>query len=68
MQSVFFHAEVTSERLRTVTDLFERRKISALVGSVLPLAEAGSAHEMLAGAPHKNGKIVLQLLGSIGTV
>jgi NADPH:quinone reductase-like Zn-dependent oxidoreductase len=68
MQSVFFYAEVTSERLRTVTDLFERRKISARVGSVLPLAEAGSAHEMLAGAPHKNGKIVLQLLGSIGTV
>lgn len=63
MQSVFFYAEVTSERLRTVTDLFERRKISPRVGSVLPLAEARSAHEMLAGAPHKNGKIVLQLLG-----
>jgi hypothetical protein len=30
---------------------------------VLPLAEARSAHGMLAGAPHKNGKIVLQLLG-----
>lgn len=63
MQSVFFYAEVTSQRLRTVTDLFETRKISARVGSVLPLAEARSAHEMLAGAPHKNGKIVLQLLG-----
>jgi NADPH:quinone reductase-like Zn-dependent oxidoreductase len=63
MQSVFFYAEVTSERLRTVTDLFVRRKISPRVGSVLPLAEARSAHEMLAGAPHKNGKIVLQLLG-----
>lgn len=63
MQSVFFYAEVTNERLRSVTDLFEKRKISARVGSVLPLAEARSAHEMLAGAPHKNGKIVLQLLG-----
>jgi NADPH:quinone reductase-like Zn-dependent oxidoreductase len=63
MQSVFFYAEVTSERLRTLTDLFETRKISPRVGSVLPLAEARSAHEMLAGAPHKNGKIVLQLLG-----
>jgi NADPH:quinone reductase-like Zn-dependent oxidoreductase len=63
MQSVFSYAEVTSERLRTVTDLFVRRKISPRVGSVLPLAEARSAHEMLAGAPHKNGKIVLQLLG-----
>jgi NADPH:quinone reductase-like Zn-dependent oxidoreductase len=63
MQSVFFYAEVTSHRLRTVTDLFETRRISARVGSVLLLAEARSAHEMLAGAPHKNGKIVLQLLG-----
>jgi NADPH:quinone reductase-like Zn-dependent oxidoreductase len=63
MHSVFFYAEVTSQRLRTVTDLFETRRISARVGSVLPLAEARSAHEMLAGAPHKNGKIVLQLLG-----
>jgi NADPH:quinone reductase-like Zn-dependent oxidoreductase len=58
MQSAFFYAEVTSDRLRTVTDLFEKGKISARVGSVLPLAEARSAHEMLAGAPHKNGKIV----------
>jgi len=63
MHSVFFYAEVTSQRLRTVTDLFETRRISARVGSVLPLAEARSAHGMLAGAPHKNGKIVLQLLG-----
>ena len=63
MHSGFFYAEVTSQRLRTVTDLFETRRISARVGSVLPLPEARSAHEMLAGAPHKNGKIVLQLLG-----
>jgi NADPH:quinone reductase-like Zn-dependent oxidoreductase len=63
MHSVFFYAEVTSQRLRTLTDLFETRRISARVGSVLPLTEARSAHEMLAGAPHKSGKIVLQLLG-----
>jgi len=63
VQSVFFYAEVTSERLRTVTDLFEKGKISARVGSVLPLAEARTAHEMLAGAPHKPGKIVLEVLG-----
>jgi len=29
------------------------------VGTVLPLDEARTAHEMLAGAPHKRGKIVL---------
>lgn len=63
VQSVFFYAAVTSERLRTVSDLFEEGKITARVGSVLPLEEARRAHEMLAGAPHKRGKIVLQLLG-----
>ena len=63
IHSVFFYAEVTSERLRVVSDLFETRKISPQVGSVLPLEEARSAHEMLAGAPHKDGKIVLKLLG-----
>jgi NADPH:quinone reductase-like Zn-dependent oxidoreductase len=63
MQSVFFYAEVTSERLRAVSDLFERRKIIPRVGSVLPLEQARSAHEMLAGAPHQSGKIVLELLG-----
>jgi NADPH:quinone reductase-like Zn-dependent oxidoreductase len=63
MQSVFFYADVTSERLRAISDLFERGKISPQVGSVLPLEEAREAHEMLAGAPHKKGKIVLQILG-----
>jgi NADPH:quinone reductase-like Zn-dependent oxidoreductase len=31
------------------------------VGTVLPLADARTAHEMLAGAPHRRGKIVLQV-------
>lgn len=61
MQPVFFYAEVTGARLRTITQMFEKRTISARVGSVLPLADARSAHLMLAGAPHKSGKIVLQL-------
>jgi hypothetical protein len=30
---------------------------------VLPLEEARRAHEMLAGAPHKRGKIVLTMHG-----
>jgi len=66
IQSMFFYADVTSERLRAVSDLFETRKISPQVGSVLPLEDARKAHEMLAGAPHKKGKIVLQLLGRSG--
>jgi hypothetical protein len=32
------------------------------VGSVLPLKEVRAAHEMLAGAPHKRGKIVLRTM------
>ena len=64
---MFFYAEVTSERLRSITNLFEKGTISARVGSVVPLAEARRAYEMLAGAPHKKGKIVLRLPGLIGT-
>lgn len=61
MQSSFFYAEVTSERLLTLNNLFQSGAISARVGSVLPLSEARRAHEMLAGAPHRKGKIVLQV-------
>ncbi len=57
----FFYAEVTTERLRKLTALFENGKISARVGSVLPLSQARLAHQMLAGThPRKPGKIVLQ--------
>jgi NADPH:quinone reductase-like Zn-dependent oxidoreductase len=34
------------------------------VGDVLPLTDAHVAHEMLAGKPHKRGKIVLRVDGS----
>jgi NADPH:quinone reductase-like Zn-dependent oxidoreductase len=61
IQPVFFYAEVTTGRLRTLSKMFEDGSISARTGSILPLAEARVAHEMLAGAPHKPGKIVLQV-------
>src|SRR5207253_607913 len=61
VDAVFFYAEVTTARLRVLTEMFESGKISARVGSVLPLEEARRAHEMLAGAPHQPGKIVLQV-------
>jgi len=61
IQSIFFYAEVTTERLQILSALFEDGKISARTGSVLPLAQARVAHEMLGGAPHKKGKIVLQV-------
>jgi NADPH:quinone reductase-like Zn-dependent oxidoreductase len=61
VQTVFFYAEVTSARLRVLTEMFERRTITARVGSVLPLEHARRAHEMLAGAPRAPGKIMLEL-------
>lgn len=60
--AAFFYAEVTTNRLKTLTELFERRKLTARVGSVLPLAQARHAHEMLAGSPHRPGKIVLEVV------
>ncbi len=61
VKPVFFYAEVTTARLRKITEMFEGGKIRAKVGSVLPLEEARRAHEMLAGAPHERGKIMLRV-------
>ncbi|HEY4379798.1 MAG TPA: NADP-dependent oxidoreductase [Acidobacteriaceae bacterium] len=60
-QAIFFYADVTTARLQTITQLLDDGKISTRVGSVLPLSEALLANQMLAGAPHKPGKIVLQV-------
>lgn len=65
IQSSFFYAEVTTQRLQTLTDLFESGTLSPQVGSVLPMAQARHAHEMLAGAPHAQGKIVLEVAADI---
>ena len=61
VRSVFFYADVTTSRLNVLTKLFEEEKLSARVGSILPLQDARTAHYMLAGAPHKPGKIVLEM-------
>jgi NADPH:quinone reductase-like Zn-dependent oxidoreductase len=61
VRAVSFLAEVTTARLNTITSLFESGKLLPQVGTVLSLDQARSAHEMLAGAPHKRGKIVLQV-------
>ena len=60
-EAIFFYAEVTTERLQILTTLFDAGRITARVGSILPLSEARQAQRMLAGAPHKSGKIVLQV-------
>ena len=60
-EAIFFYAEVTTARLQTLTTLFDAGRITARVGSILPLSEARQAQRMLAGAPHKSGKIVLEI-------
>lgn len=55
----FFIVNVTQARLDVLSALFESGKLKPAVGSVLPLEEAGAAHQMLAGMPHKRGRIVL---------
>jgi NADPH:quinone reductase-like Zn-dependent oxidoreductase len=61
VRTVFFYVEVTTERLNTISKLFDSAELQPTVGSVLPLKEVRTAHEMLAGAPHKKGKIVLRV-------
>jgi NADPH:quinone reductase-like Zn-dependent oxidoreductase len=62
VRAAFFYAEVTTARLNKITELIDSGKLSTDVGTVLPLEEAQTAHEMLAGAKkHKRGKIVLSI-------
>jgi NADPH:quinone reductase-like Zn-dependent oxidoreductase len=62
VKSVFFYAEVTTARLDRISELFDTGKLAAKVGTVLPLDGVRTAHEMLAGAPHARGKIVLRII------
>ena len=61
IRAAFFFVDVTSARLNKITELFDSGKLVTDVGTVLPLEEARVAHEMLGGAPHKRGKIVLSV-------
>jgi len=61
VRSVFFYVDVTTARLNMISELLESGKLTTQVGTVLPLKDARLAYEMLAGAPHKRGKIVLTI-------
>jgi NADPH:quinone reductase-like Zn-dependent oxidoreductase len=63
VRSVFFYAEVSTERLNRISRLFYGGRLTTQVGTLLPLNDVRTAHEMLAGAPHKRGKIVLEVTG-----
>jgi NADPH:quinone reductase-like Zn-dependent oxidoreductase len=52
---------VTRERLEKLAQLIDARELKTEVGEVLWLDEARRAHEMLEGAPHRRGKIVIKI-------
>jgi NADPH:quinone reductase-like Zn-dependent oxidoreductase len=61
VRAAYFYVEVTTGRLNKITKLFDEGTLVPHVGTVLSLANARTGHEMLGGAPHKRGKIVLQV-------
>jgi NADPH:quinone reductase-like Zn-dependent oxidoreductase len=61
VRAVFFYVEVTTGRLNKISQLFDEGALAPRVGTVLPLADVRTAHELLRGAAHGRGKIVLQV-------
>jgi len=61
IRAAYFYVDVTTARLNKIAELLDNGKLLTEVGTVLPLEEARIAHEMLEGAPHKRGKIVLSI-------
>jgi NADPH:quinone reductase-like Zn-dependent oxidoreductase len=61
VRAMFFIVEVTRERLTTIARMIDAGQLRTEVGEVLWLNEARLAHEMLAGAPHRRGKIVIKV-------
>jgi NADPH:quinone reductase-like Zn-dependent oxidoreductase len=61
VRAAYFYVDVTTDRLNKITERFDSGRLVAHVGTVLPLKEVRIAHEMLGGAPHKRGKIVLSI-------
>jgi NADPH:quinone reductase-like Zn-dependent oxidoreductase len=60
----FFLVEVTTQRLDRIASLVAAGELRTAIGTVLPLAAARDAHEMLEGTrPHPKGKIVLRIPG-----
>ncbi len=63
VRAVFFLVDVTTARLDNITALFDGKRLTPRVGAILPLDQARSAHQMLAGAKHQAGKILLSMPG-----
>jgi NADPH:quinone reductase-like Zn-dependent oxidoreductase len=62
VQSDYFIVDVNTDQLTQLVQLHERHELTISVGSVLLLAEAIAAHEMLAGTrARQRGKIVIKV-------
>ena len=61
VRAVFFLVQVTTERLIEIAELINTGQLKTEVGEVLWLDEARKGHEMLEGAPHRRGKIVIKV-------
>jgi NADPH:quinone reductase-like Zn-dependent oxidoreductase len=61
VRAAYFYVGVTTERLNRIAELFDTGTLVTDVGTVLQLEEARTAHEMLGGASHRRGKIVLSI-------
>lgn len=61
VRAAYFIVDITTALLSKITELFDGGRLLTDVGTVLPLSDARLAHEMLGGAPHKRGKIVLRI-------
>ena len=61
VRAAYFYVDVTTARLNEISELFDSGKLATNLGTVLPLEQARTAHEMLGGEPHRRGKIVLSI-------
>ena len=61
VRALFFLVDVSSRRLEQLAALIQAGELTTNTGDVLSLADARVAHEMLAGRPHKRGKILLRV-------
>jgi NADPH:quinone reductase-like Zn-dependent oxidoreductase len=61
VQARYFIVDVRRPALNELGALFADGTLQANIGEILPLPEAPLAHEMLAGRPHRRGKIVLDI-------
>jgi NADPH:quinone reductase-like Zn-dependent oxidoreductase len=61
VRALFFLVQVTTERLKKVAELIDAGELKTEVGEVLWLDEARQGHQMLEGAPHRRGKIVIKV-------